>query len=84
MAAHKSEEEMELASDTTVYQLLQGLVETYGENFRSEIFQESGERLREDLIVTVNETIIKHVSAAEINLKPADVIALYPIFPGGG
>jgi len=84
MAAHKSEEKMEIASNSTVYQLLQGLVDLYGESFREEIFQESGEGLREDLMVTVNETIIKHVNTAEVNLKQADVIALYPLFPGGG
>ena len=84
LATHKSEEKMEIASNTTVYRLLQGLVNAYGDGFRGEIFQESGEMLREDLMVTVNEVLVKHTSVDEINLKPADVVALYPIFPGGG
>ena len=83
-AAHKPEEAVDFAPDATVYQLLQRLTGIYDDEFRGEIFEESGERLRDDLMLTLNGTVIEHASAAEIHLRPGDALGLFPIFPGGG
>ena len=82
--AGKSGEDAGLAPDTTAYQLLLRLACKYGSAFRNEIFREDGESLRDDFMLTVNETIVKHADARETTLKQGDVIALFPIFPGGG
>jgi len=83
-AAKKPEEEMELGPNTTVQQLLQRLVGVYGEGFRGEIFDKSGDSLRDDLMLTVNGTVLSHASAIDTHLEPGDRLALFPIFPGGG
>ena len=83
-AAIKPEEEVGCAPNTSVYQLLQKLTGIYGEGFRGELFEESGEGFRRDLMVMLNGTIIERTSAANINLKGGDVLALFPLFLGGG
>ena len=83
-AAKKSEEKVEFAADTTVYRLLQQIARLYENDFRGELFEDNAKNLRDDLTVTLNGTIVEHKSALEISLKPGDVLALFPIFPGGG
>jgi MoaD family protein len=83
-AAKKSEEKIEVVANITVYDFLQQLICLHEESFHSEIFNENGKKLRDDLTVTLNGTIINHSSATEINLQPGDVLSLFPIFPGGG
>ena len=86
-AAKKSKDEVEFVPNMTVYGLLRQLACDYAndaENFQGEIFGENGRELREDLTVTVNGTIINHASASDIKLEAGDVLALFPIFPGGG
>ena len=83
-AAGKSEEEMALSADTSVYALLQRLSAAYGGAFRDEIFEAGGHRLREDVTVTLNGAVIAHAAAGDICPKPGDTLALFPIFPGGG
>jgi len=83
-AAQRSEDEAALAGDTTVYRLLLRLADGYGEGFRGEVLAESGGALRDDLTVAVNGAIIQHEAADEFLLRPGDVVALFPLFPGGG
>jgi len=86
-AAKKSEEKTEFAANTTIYHLLQHLASLYDDNFRGEIFDKNDKNcgeLRDDLMATLNGTIINHANAAEIKLNPGDVLSLFPIFPGGG
>ena len=82
-AARKKGESIEISTDITAYQLLQRLAGIHGEDFQGEIFQKGG-KLRDDFTVTVNNAIINHLSLAETNIKPGDVISLFPVFPGGG
>ena len=83
-AAKKSEEKLEFVAEATIYDLLQQVVCLHEKNFRGEIFDGDGKKLRDDLMVTLNGTIIDHSNATEINLNPGDVVSLFPIFPGGG
>jgi len=82
--AGKNEEEAEITSGMTAVQLLQKLAGMYETGFREEIFEEDGKSFRDDLMLTLNEAILAHESAAGTVLKQSDVLALYPIFPGGG
>ena len=84
LAAQRIEDEAALAGDATVFRLLLQLADAYGEGFRGEVLAESGGMLRDDLMVTVNGTIINHAAAGEIVLRPGDIVALFPTFPGGG
>jgi len=83
-AAKKSEEKLEFAADTTIYDLLRQLTALHEENFRGEIYDIDGKKLRDDLTVALNGTIINHSNAADIKLQANDVLSLFPIFPGGG
>jgi len=71
--------------DTTVTGLLYLLSDKYGKALRDELLDEKGAGgLRDDLMITVNDAIINHEKASETVLKPGDIIAVYPTFPGGG
>ncbi|MCL2508907.1 MAG: MoaD/ThiS family protein [Oscillospiraceae bacterium] len=83
-AAGTPEEETARGENATVFQLLLELADAYGKAFRGEILDESGERLRDDVTLTVNGAIINHSAAYEMRLRPGDLLALFPIFPGGG
>ena len=81
--AKKSSDEVELPRDATVYGLLKELAVAYGEGLRDELFA-GPDRLRDDMTVTVNSAIIDRGRVREIDLNPGDMVALLPIFPGGG
>ena len=85
-AAKKSEEKVKFSADITIYRLLRQIACQHKNesNLQGEIFDESGENLRDDLMVTLNGKIINHESAFETNLNPGDTLSLFPIFPGGG
>ena len=81
----KNNDDLDYSPDTTVSGLLCQLSEKHGKELQDELFDEKGEGgLRDDLMITVNDAIINHEKAYEIEMKPGDVIALYPTFPGGG
>ena len=81
----KSDDELDYSPDTTVSGLLCLLSDKYGKALRDELFDGIGSNLlREDLMITVNETIINREKATGTIIKPGDTIALYPTFPGGG
>jgi len=82
-AACKNKEEMEIESNITAYQLLKKLAGIHGKDFQGEVFQKDG-ILRDDFTVAVNNAIINHLNVADTNIKPGDVISLFPVFPGGG
>jgi len=81
--AKRSLDEAELSQETTVYGLLSDLAKAYGESFRDELF-DSVDKIKDDVMVTVNEAIIDRGNSDAISLEPGDVVALLPIFHGGG
>ncbi|MEE8571291.1 MAG: MoaD/ThiS family protein [Candidatus Bathyarchaeia archaeon] len=81
---NKSEEEVEISSKTTVYDILKQLSYKYGETFEGEIFEEEGKDVREGLIVTVNGRAIGQLQGIKTRLKIRDVVTLLPLFTGGG
>jgi len=84
-AAGKSDEEFSRVPDTSVYSLLKTVSDTYGNKMRDELFDvKVPDVLRDDLMVSVNEVVINHEKAARTAVNPGDVVALFPIFPGGG
>jgi len=81
----KSDDELDYTPDTTVSGLLCLLSDKYGKVLRDELFDvKDPNMLRDDLMITVNETIISREKASGTTVKPGDAIALYPTFPGGG
>ena len=80
----KSEEEVEIPSNSTVYELLQRLSGIYGETFETEIFQEGASNLKDDLMIAISGTLTEHTSIMRTQMKADDMITLLPIFLGGG
>jgi len=84
-AAGRSDDGLRLIPGTTLYSFLQTVSDVFGREMHDELFDmKAPDRLRDDLMITVNEAIINHAKAGEIILHPGDVVALFPIFPGGG
>lgn len=81
--AGRSEDIARLQTGATLFDLLQTLATRYGESFRAELLQSDG-ALRDDVMITVNGTIMNHAVAADKALHPNDTLALFPVFPGGG
>lgn len=82
--ANKREEEVEVSLKATMYELLRKLSGLYGKAFEREVFEDDGENIRDDLIVTINGTAVKQLEDMRTRLKLGDVVALLPIFAGGG
>jgi len=81
----KNDDELAYTPDATVSGLLCLLSDKYGKALRDELFEGiDADLLRDDLMITVNETIISREKASGTTIKPGDTIALYPTFPGGG
>jgi MoaD family protein len=80
----KSEEEVEISSDTAVCGLLQKLAFKYGEMFEGEVFQKDQDDLRSDLVISINGTLTEHAKVVKKKINDGDIISLFPIFPGGG
>ncbi len=81
---NKREEEVEVTLKTTVYELLRKLSNTYGEAFEDEVFEDNRKNVRDGLIVTVNGKAIGQLDGIRTGLKAGDVVALLPLFAGGG
>ena len=83
--AEKTDESLELISGSVAYDLLCKVAGLYGDKMQAEIFDDKNANgLRDDMMVTLNEAILNHAKSKETILNPGDVLALFPIFPGGG
>jgi len=69
---------MDVSANMTVYQLLQQL------DLQDELFESENKNIREDVTILINGNIINHEDTLDLNIQPGDIIALLPIFPGGG
>ena len=83
-ATGKGEDEVYIHAGSTVYELLQLLLDTYGDAFKGEIFLPSKEDLRDDLTISINGVIKDHSAINTVKVSDGDIIALLPTFPGGG
>lgn len=81
---NKREEEVDLSMKATIYELLKKLSNTYGKTFEREVFEDDGKNFRDGLIVTVNGIAAGQLNGSGTGLKLGDVVALLPLFAGGG
>jgi molybdopterin converting factor small subunit len=79
------EEEVDVAPQSRVRELLAGLVERHGDPFRLSVFAK-GEALRPTVLVCVNDQDIDELDGLETRLEQAErvsvVVGVYP--PEGG
>lgn len=78
------EEDIFVKTDGTVQDALEILRTGHTNAFLGEVFQAGPLSLRDDLTLTVDGVIINHEKVSETPLRAGSVIALLPVFPGGG
>lgn len=81
---NKREEEVEVAANTSVLQLLKNLSDAYGESFRKEVLNDKESEVGEGLVITINGVALGQIGGLTTTLKEGDEIMLLPFFAGGG
>lgn len=81
---NKREEEVEVPLKITIYEFLKKLSNIHGKMFESEVFEDDGKNLREGIIVTIDGRSIRRLNDMKTMLISGNVVALLPIFSGGG
>lgn len=76
------ENEAVISDAADLRQLLQMLCHRYGRKFGDKIFLKDGQ-LHPDVIVLVNGRAIEHLQRLDTELKPSDVISIFPRMAGG-
>lgn len=76
--------DIEYPSGHTVYELLRFVADKYGKKVEDEIFLPDGNSLREDLTVIVNGMIKERSKVLTTKIEGSTIVALLPVFPGGG
>lgn len=77
------EEEFELASDTTITDLLEILIKKYGEPFKKSVYEPKGADVKANYIITVNGYLLNQLKGLATKLSNGDHVALLPIVSGG-
>lgn len=83
-AAGKDHDVIEIAPDCMFFELMRFISRAYGDEFKFEIFQEAGDDLRDDLIVSIDGVITEHNKLKNLQLINGAVVTLLPNFSGGG
>jgi len=81
-AAGKNEEALECSPGTAVFRFLISLCSSRGGDFRDELLD--GDRLRDDIAVSLNGAMVQHEAANKTLLQEGDTLALFPMLLGGG
>lgn len=80
---NRREEEVEIAKDAKVADLLLILSERYGEPFRKAIYEPKTADLKPNYIATVNGYLLNQLRGIKTTLKNGDLIVLLPVVSGG-
>lgn len=80
----KKEEIVEMAPRSTLRQLLERLIDSYGKGLRDEVLDDDGKRIRDGALVVVNGVSVGRLKGLNTELKEGDTVSLLPWFPGGG
>ena len=76
--------EIEYPPGRTVYELLRFVADTYGKELEEELFLPDGNSLREDLTIIINGMTTERIKVLSKTIDESTIIALLPVFPGGG
>ncbi|MGQ9623912.1 MAG: MoaD/ThiS family protein [Candidatus Bathycorpusculaceae bacterium] len=77
------EEEIEVADDASVADLLMLLAERYGEPFRKAFYDKGSTDIKPNYIITVNGYLLNQLGGIKTKLKQGDRVTLLPIVSGG-
>jgi MoaD family protein len=80
---NKRLEEVEMANDSSVTDLLVKLSDKYGEPFRQAVYETGGTDVKSNFIATVNGYLLNQLSGVKTRLKNGDHVILMPVVSGG-
>jgi MoaD family protein len=80
---NRREEEVEIANNVAIADLLLLLSKEYGEPFKKAIYEPKASDLKPNYIVTVNGYLLNQLNGVQTKLKNGDHVALLPIVSGG-
>jgi MoaD family protein len=80
---NRREEEVELAEDALVSDLLSVLSEKHGHNCKKAIYEAGGTDLKQNFMATINGYLLNQLNGVRTKLKKGDRIVLMPVVSGG-
>jgi len=80
---NRREEEVEIANNAAIADLLLLLSKEYGEPFKKAIYEPKAPDLKPNYIVTVNGYLLNQLNGVQTKLRNGDHVALLPIVSGG-
>lgn len=83
MVGARREEEIDLAEDSSVTDLLILLSKKHGESFRKAIYEPGSSDLKSNFIASVNGYLLNQLNGLNTKLKQGDHVVLMPIVSGG-
>jgi MoaD family protein len=81
---HKRSEEVQIAKNATLHDLLSFLSERSGELFKSYVFDPTNTGLKEDVLLNINGIPSHQLKGLKTQLSNGDQVNLMPLFSGGG
>lgn len=80
---NKRIEEVEIADNSSVTDLLTALSEKHGEPFKKAVYESGGADVKSNFIATVNGYLLNQLSGVKTKLKNGDHVILMPVVSGG-
>lgn len=74
--------EVSIECDGTIRGLVESASKVLGEEFSSDVYDRESDRVRDDIIFTINGRNIKDLKG-DVRLENQDVIAIFPPLAGG-
>lgn len=84
MSFGKRFEDLEIANNSNLLDLITLLTERYGEEFKENVFHPSGDDLRDDILLNINGKPSRQLQGLYTKLNNNDEVGFMPIFSGGG
>ena len=81
---HKRSENIQISKNANLHDLLSFLIERYGETFKSSVFNPSDTRIKDDVLLNINNIPSSQLNGLKTKLNNEDEIAFMPLFTGGG
>jgi molybdopterin synthase sulfur carrier subunit len=79
----KQPEQVNLADDSSVCDLLSLLAEKHGEPFKKSVYEPKGLDLKPFYVLSINGLLLNQLKGIETKLKDGDRVIVLPVVSGG-
>jgi molybdopterin converting factor small subunit len=80
---NKSQEEITLGEEANMAQLLDQIADTYGRQFRQEVYDSTKKEMKSTFVAMVNGVLMDQLKGTNTPLKNGDNIILMSLMTGG-